>query len=104
MSISFIWAPVMLRPDGSTTCPETVAVSSCAKAEFAAREASSKKKQDLCTSPEDGRIISLYSSTSVCGPIAAFCPKEMHSAAIIIENAEMSGITGGCGVQTENGV
>ena len=67
MSTSFTWAPVTLNPDGSTTCPETVAVSSCAKAEFAASETSNNRRQGFPTTRKERRSIGSYSSAEYAG-------------------------------------
>jgi hypothetical protein len=68
----------MLDPDGSTTCPETLAVSSCAKAEFAASETSNETKQDLPRT-QKRRSIDLQSSIDVCRAAATFSSiKELY--------------------------
>ena len=89
MSTSFTWAPVMLSPDGSTTCPETVAVSSCAKAEFAASETSSKRKQDFPTTPgeTEHRFVFLYRRMPDSGDL--FLNKKYFMAAISRQGGEM---------------
>src|SRR5258708_6137560 len=60
MSTSLILARMMLSPDGSTTCPERVAVSSWAKAEFAANRTINNRRQRCPTTRQEKRSTVLF--------------------------------------------
>src|SRR5712691_5322729 len=62
MSTKSTRAPDTLKPDGSETCPETVAVSNCAKATVAVNDISASRSSHRQTIPAGRCCIGFVSS------------------------------------------